>query len=86
MGRGNNKSNQITVELIMPSPLAGRPHKAIAVCQARLTKAQIIVESGEIIQGSGVALGGLPYRFNRKTGRRIPYIRGGWRLSGGVPE
>jgi hypothetical protein len=82
--------DRITVELIFPAVRHGSPDKARAICQARLTPTQVVVESGEVVEQNSstpVKLGDLPYRFNRRTGRRIPYIRGStWRLGKTIPK
>jgi hypothetical protein len=58
--------------------------KARASCKARLTPKQIVVVSGEIVEGEHHQLGGLPYRFNRANGIPIPYP-GPWAMSSWRP-
>lgn len=71
------------LRLIYPSLLASGPIQGEAVVEARLTKSQIVVESGEVVSGSRF-LASFPYRFNRRTG--MPIGSTGWRLPDGWKE
>lgn len=59
--------------------------RAVAECEARITKAQIVILSGTTTNENGIRLGGLPIRFNRKNGRAIPnwLHRHSWELAPG---
>ena len=50
---------------------SGGKIKSRASCKARLTKTQVVVVSGKVTSGNNT-LGGLPYRFDRDRGSRIP--------------
>ena len=68
------------VKLVYPGFKLRDPAKGRAVGKARITKAQIIVEEGEVTEGT-VRLR-LPLRFRRDDLLPIPWLSSlqGWRL------